>query len=273
MRACSNLRLSSPPVRSSHRQASRPVSPGCRSIGGRRASRQRCPRNLRHLRNLRSSRGHARSAQRHSDAARMRQAENAMDRRDFVRLLAVAPFVRGADTPLPKLKVVSSYHPAGMPGMPGPYPGTVIAVSSDRCVDVETNAANAEVVREMMAQGMCALTGATTPLDAWRRFFVPTDVVGIKVNCGGYPNVVSDYYIVAESIRQLMARRRAADADLDLRALPESARRGELPAARCPMASASSPPSARTGTPTTTATIRRPTSRPTSSAKKTRART
>ena len=128
-----------------------------------------------------------------------------MDRRDFVRLLAVAPFVRGEDTPLPRLKVVSSYRPAETPGMPGPYPGTVISVTSDRSVDVETNAANADVVREMMAQGMCALTGTRTPLDAWRRFFVPSDVVGIKVNCGGYPNVVSDYFIVAETIRQLMS--------------------------------------------------------------------
>jgi hypothetical protein len=52
---------------------------------------------------------------------------------------------------------------------------------------------------------MCALTGTRTPADAWRRFFEPADVVGIKVNCGGYPHCVSDYTIVAETIRQLMA--------------------------------------------------------------------
>ena len=57
----------------------------------------------------------------------------------------------------------------------------------------------------MMAQGMRALTGAATTAEAWRRFFTPSDVVGIKVNCGGYPNCISAYEIVAETVRQLMA--------------------------------------------------------------------
>jgi hypothetical protein len=57
----------------------------------------------------------------------------------------------------------------------------------------------------MMAQGMRALTGAATTADAWRRFFSPADVVGIKVNCGGYPHVVSAYEIVAETVKQLSA--------------------------------------------------------------------
>ena len=56
----------------------------------------------------------------------------------------------------------------------------------------------------MMARGMRTLTGAGTTPDAWRRFFEPSDVVGIKVNCGGYPFCVSAYEIVAEVVRQLM---------------------------------------------------------------------
>jgi hypothetical protein len=132
-----------------------------------------------------------------------------MDRRAFVQLLAAAPFIQPGTleqrtAPLPTLRVVSSYAPAKVPGMPGPYPGTVISVASERALDA-TNAANADVTREMMARGMCALTGTRTPADAWRRFFEPADVVGIKVNCGGYPHCVSDYTIVAETIRQLMA--------------------------------------------------------------------
>jgi uncharacterized protein (DUF362 family) len=78
-------------------------------------------------------------------------------------------------------------------------------VRSEKCVDTTTNAANDEVVREMMAQGMRALTGTSTTADAWRTFFVPADVVGIKVNCGGYPHVISAYEIVAEVVRQLGA--------------------------------------------------------------------
>jgi hypothetical protein len=148
-----------------------------------------------------------------------------MHRRAFVRLLAAAASApaslvglrrtplhapRGeadaiAQRPpdLPALRVVSSYKPSAMPGMPGPYPGRVVSVSSDTCVDTATGAARDDVVREMMAQGMRALTGASTTPDAWRRFFQPSDVVGIKVNCGGYPHVVSAYEIVAETIRQL----------------------------------------------------------------------
>ena len=128
-----------------------------------------------------------------------------MDRRSFVRLLAAAPLAPALPEALPKLKVVSAYAPAAVRGMPGPYPGRVVSVKSEKSVDTTSNAANDGVVREMMARGLCALTGTTTAPEAWRRFFAPSDVVGIKVNCGGHPYVVSSYEIVAESVRQLMA--------------------------------------------------------------------
>src|SRR3954451_21642281 len=53
----------------------------------------------------------------------------------------------------PTLRGVSSYGPAPTPGMPGPYPGRVVSVKSDRCVDTSTDAANDEGVREMMPRG------------------------------------------------------------------------------------------------------------------------
>ena len=134
-----------------------------------------------------------------------------MDRRTFVRLLAAAASV---PTPLasafqirsglPALRVVSAYAPSPTPGMPGPYPGRVVSVKSDTCVDTSTGAANDQVVRDMMARGMRTLAGAATTGDAWRRFFQPSDFVGIKVNCGGYPYVVSAYEIVGEVVRQLI---------------------------------------------------------------------
>jgi hypothetical protein len=134
-----------------------------------------------------------------------------MDRRAFVRLMAAAPLLPSlkgtADPPrdLPKLRIVSSFKPAARPGMPGPHPGRVVRVSSEKSVDVETSAADDAVVREMMARGMCALTGKATALEAWKEFVVPADVVGIKVNCGGHPWCVSAYEIVAEIVRQLGA--------------------------------------------------------------------
>jgi len=145
-----------------------------------------------------------------------------MHRRAFVRLLAAASAgatvkldasqqqreatAAGAQhSEVPPMRIVSSYAPAKMPGMPGPYPGRIVAVQSDQSVDTATNTANADVVREMMARGMQKLTGTATTADAWRRFFEPSDIVGIKVNCGGYPNCVSAYEIVAETVRQLRA--------------------------------------------------------------------
>src|SRR4051812_29107282 len=134
-----------------------------------------------------------------------------MDRRAFVRLMAAAPLLpslKGTAEPagdLPKLRIVSPFAPAARPGMPGGHPGRVVRVSSEKSVDVETSAADDAVVREMMARGMCALTGKATALEAWKEFVVPADVVGIKVNCGGHPWCVSAYEIVAEIVRQLGA--------------------------------------------------------------------
>ncbi len=129
-----------------------------------------------------------------------------MDRRAFVRLLVAAASSKVSAqirTDVPATRVVSRYAPVPGSGMPGPYPGRVVLVKSDRSVDISTGQANDEIVREMMARGMRTLTGAATIRDAWRRFFDPSDVVGIKVNCGGYPYVVSAYEIVAETVRQL----------------------------------------------------------------------
>ena len=134
-----------------------------------------------------------------------------MHRRSFVRLLAAAaaylktPVVGATQKAegIPALRVVSGYPPAATPGMPGPYPGRVVSVKSPKAVDTSTGKADETVVRKMMSQGMRTLTGAATTTDAWRRFFQPSDVVGIKVNCGGYPHCISAYEIVAEVVRQL----------------------------------------------------------------------
>ena len=130
-----------------------------------------------------------------------------MDRRAFVRLLSAVPLLPNLQvrTEVPRVRVVSAYKPAARPGMPGPYPGRVVSVTSGAVVDPASGAANAEVVREMMARGMRTLTGAATAGEAWRRFFEPADRVGIKVNCGGYPHCISAYEIVAEAVRQLGA--------------------------------------------------------------------
>src|SRR4051794_18761276 len=129
-----------------------------------------------------------------------------MNRRTFVRLLAVVPVASRAraDTAVPRVRIVTPHRALPRPGMPGRYPGAVVSVRSDRALDPATWQTNAEAVREMMARGMCAMTGMSNASDAWRQFFTPSDVVGIKVNCGGHPHVVSDHEIVAETVLRLL---------------------------------------------------------------------
>ena len=135
-----------------------------------------------------------------------------MQRRTFIELLAatpLAPTVRAEAQaerlPAPDYRVVTRFRPAAVPGMPGPFRGRVIRTRSERSVDAGGLVVDEGVVREMMERGMRALTGEATALAAWRRFFEPGDVVGIKVNAGGHPWCVSSPAIVAEITRQLLA--------------------------------------------------------------------
>ena len=129
-----------------------------------------------------------------------------MLRRDFVRLIAASPFRRAFPDSRRRCPNCERYpHTRARP-----LPACRVRIQDASCRSDPTNAstlstgaANDEVVREMMARGMRALTGARTTRDAWRRFFVPSDIVGLKVNCGGYPHCVSAYEIVAEIVRQL----------------------------------------------------------------------
>jgi uncharacterized protein (DUF362 family) len=74
-------------------------------------------------------------------------------------------------------------------GIPGPYPGRVVAVHHDN--SIVGNQYQAEPVRQMMERGMLELTHAESWTDAWRQFFEPGDVVGIKLNPVGAPHVLS----------------------------------------------------------------------------------
>src|SRR5215831_9049625 len=130
-----------------------------------------------------------------------------MKRRTFVQLLAATPLASTihAKGDAPKYKIVTPHKPSAAPGMPGPYPGKVVSVKSAKCLSEDGLKINGETVREMMERGMRALTGDAKTIDSWRRFFTPEDVVGVKVNAGGRPWVVSPHEIVAETVRNLTA--------------------------------------------------------------------
>lgn len=87
--------------------------------------------------------------------------------------------------------------------MPGLYRGRVVAVHSPKVL--MSGQYQAEAVGEMMRRGMKELTGTDDWRDAWRQFFEPGDVVGIKLNPVGQPLVKSDAAVVREIIAGLEA--------------------------------------------------------------------
>jgi len=105
----------------------------------------------------------------------------------------------------PKYHVVSAFQPKPHPGMPGPYPGSVISVKAENSIDPETEKVDATVVAEMVRRGMTALTGEPSARDAWRKFFSPSDIIGIKVNCSGAPGICSHPQVVAEIVSNLVS--------------------------------------------------------------------
>jgi uncharacterized protein (DUF362 family) len=124
-----------------------------------------------------------------------------MERRTFLAMPAAA----AALPETPKYHVVSAFRPKAGPGMPGPYPGSVISVKAEKSIDPQTEKVDATVVAEMVRRGMTALTGERTARDAWRKLFSPSDVIGIKVNCSGAPGICSHPAVVAEIVGNLVA--------------------------------------------------------------------
>ncbi len=128
-----------------------------------------------------------------------------MRRRTFISLptsAALAATVPSIE--LPKYRIVSSYKPSGGLGMPGPYPGKVVTTRSSRSINPETEVVDITVVREMMQRAMTELTGDKDVRDSWRRFIDPSDVVGIKLNCSGAPQICSHPFVIGEIVRNLI---------------------------------------------------------------------
>lgn len=136
-----------------------------------------------------------------------------MNRRTFVYNAALGTLHLGlGGVPLPqstsalkslRIDVQSPDLPASPLGMPGLYPGRVIEVfHAGSLVDRRVSQ---PAVREMVDQGMRALTGESSAKDAWAKFFVPSDTVAIKVNPSGVPGTVTSIPLVREVILALNA--------------------------------------------------------------------
>jgi len=149
--------------------------------------------------------GSACSAERKSERRVQTDYHQNVDRRTFLHAAAAAPVALAASLhqDLPVYRIVSRYQPAAQPGMPGPYPGVVARVHAANSIDVQSEKADAPTVREMIAQGMRALTSDADARDSWARLFNSADVVGIKVNCSGAPGIMSTPEVVGEIVRNL----------------------------------------------------------------------
>jgi len=127
-------------------------------------------------------------------------------RRDYLKAiskgLAAAVVAEGAK-PFALAAQTESKAEGGKLGMPGLYRGRVVAVENPAVL--VSGQYQAEAVRQMMRRGMVELTGADGWVDAWRRFFEPGDVVGIKLSPVGQPLVKSDATVVREIIAGLEA--------------------------------------------------------------------
>lgn len=126
-----------------------------------------------------------------------------MDRRTFLQL-AASPALLAADDQLPSYKVVTPYAPVRSPEIPAPYRGKVTRVHSEKAIDIATGKKDQAIVDQMLAAGMKTLTGAKQERDAWASFFSPSDIVGIKVNCSGAPNICASPEVVGGIVKSLV---------------------------------------------------------------------
>src|SRR5258706_1583921 len=126
-----------------------------------------------------------------------------MERRTFIQI-AAAQALAAASSDQPSYQVVSRYQPSGRLGMPGPYRGLVTRVHSNAVIDEGTERVDSSVVNRMLSGGMRSLTSAKNDNDAWATFFSPSDVVGIKVNCSGAPNIMSSPEVVGGIVTNLI---------------------------------------------------------------------
>ena len=86
-------------------------------------------------------------------------------------------------------------------GMPGLFPGRVVEVFHSGAM--VSHRPSQPAVRTMIDDGMRALTGESNAKDAWAKFFVPSDVVALKVNPSGVPGTVTSIAVIREVIRSL----------------------------------------------------------------------
>lgn len=86
-------------------------------------------------------------------------------------------------------------------GVPGPFPGRVIEAKNPRLI--QNGKRSRDAIRETLNRGMKELAKSDDGVEAWRNFFEPGDVVGIKVVPNGHPQAPTSPELVLEVIECL----------------------------------------------------------------------
>lgn len=107
-------------------------------------------------------------------------------RREFLWSAAAMPALAAMNVSAAEPKAVKAPRkPEGKLGIPGPYPGRVVEARNKSMI--KDGVKDAKAIRATVDRGMRELTGADDAVEAWRAFFEPGDVVGIKMNPVGNP--------------------------------------------------------------------------------------
>jgi hypothetical protein len=88
-------------------------------------------------------------------------------------------------------------------GIPGPYPGHVVEIRNPAMI--KNDVKDRKAIAASVARGMKELTGADDATQAWRGFFEPGDVVGVKMNPVGNPLANSSNELMLEVVEGLKA--------------------------------------------------------------------
>lgn len=121
----------------------------------------------------------------------------------FERIASVAVAGTTFNQSLALAQSTSSKSTKSKLSIPGLYRGRVIEVEHPG--SIITGRYQKDTVESMIRKGMMELTGAPDHIAAWREFVQPGEVIGIKLNPVGRPNVISSPEMVQVIIAHLEA--------------------------------------------------------------------
>ena len=125
-------------------------------------------------------------------------------RRRFLAGVAASPILAGLHASAQEPGAAREPKPLpGKLGVPGPYPGRVVEARNPSMM--KDGVRNREAIKKTLGTALSNLTGSDDPVEAWRSFFEPGDVVGIKVVPNGYPLAYTSPELLLEVIDGLKA--------------------------------------------------------------------